>query len=143
MEPRISLITLGVADLDRAKGFYAALGLENVAAEAGIAAFDMLGCVLGLYPKGDLARDVGLPVVEGFSGQTLGYNVRSREEVAPLIEAVRAAGGTILKEPHEVFWGGYIAYFADPEGNVWEVSHNPFSVLGPKGEFCWNGYNEA
>ena len=98
------------------------------------------GSVLGLYPKADLARDVGLPLVEGFTGQTYGYNVATREDVEPLVARVRAAGGTILKDPHEVFWGGFIAYFADPDGHVWEVAHNPFSPLGPKGEFCWNGY---
>jgi len=140
MDQRISLITLGVSDLARSKAFYAALGWQNAAAEEGIAAFDLQGSVLGLYPKADLARDVGLPLVEGFTGQTYGYNVTTREEVEPLVERIRAAGGTILKEPHEVFWGGFIAYFADPDGHVWEVAHNPFSKLGPNGEFSWNGY---
>ena len=96
MDQRISLITLGVEDLAKSKAFYEALGWKNAAAEEGIAAFDLQGSVLGLYPKADLARDVGLPVVEGFSGQTQGYNVATREEVDPLVERVRAAGGPIL-----------------------------------------------
>ena len=141
MDQRISLITLGVDDLPKSKAFYEALGWRNAAEEEGIAAFDLQGSVLGLYHKADLARDVGLPIVEGFSGQTHGYNVATREEVKPLVERVRAAGGTILKEPHEVFWGGYICYFADLDGHVWEIAHNPFSKLGPNGEFYWNGYN--
>ena len=143
MDQRISLITLGVADLERAKAFYSALGWTSVAAEPGIAAFDLQGSVLGLYPKAGLARDVGLPLAEGFSGQALGYNVSTRDEVSPLVERARGAGAHILKEPHEVFWGGFIAYFADPDGHVWEVAHNPFSKLGPKGEFAWNGFPEG
>ena len=141
MEQRVSLITLGVDDLSRAKAFYAALGWQNVAAEEGIAAFDLQGSVLGLYPRADLARDVGLPIVKGFTGQTLSHNVASREQVTTLIDKAQAAGAQILKQPHEVFWGGFIAYFADPDGHVWEVAHNPFSKLGPKGEFRWNGYD--
>ena len=143
MQQRISLITLGVADLEKSKAFYTALGWKNVADEAGIAAFDLQGSVLGLYPRADLAQDVGLPLVEGFSGQTLSHNVQTREEVAPLIEQARAAGAKILKEPHEVFWGGFIAYFCDPDAHVWEIAHNPFSKLGPGGEFAWNGYTPA
>lgn len=143
MQQRISLITLGVADLARATAFYEALGWQNGAREPGIAAFDLQGSVLGLYPKADLARDLGVPLAKGFSGQTLSYNVATREEVAPLLSAARAAGATVLKEPHEVFWGGFIAYFADPDGHVWEVAHNPFSKLGPNGEFAWNGFGNA
>ena len=141
MDQRISLITLGVSDLAKAKAFYEALGWKNAAGEDGIAAFDLQGCVLGLYPREDLARDVGLPLVEGFNGQTYGYNVATREEVEPLVARAQAAGAKILKAPHEVFWGGFIAYFADLDGHVWEVAHNPFSRLGPKGEFAWNGFN--
>ena len=141
MDQRISLITLGVSDLAKAKTFYEALGWRNAAAEEGIAAFDLHGSVLGLYPKADLARDVGLPLVEGFTGQTYGYNVATREEVEPLVQRAEAAGATVLKAPHEVFWGGFIAYFADLDGHVWEVAHNPFSKLGPNSEFAWNGFN--
>lgn len=141
MQQRVSLITLGVDDLSAAKIFYAALGWTNVAAEEGIAAFDLQGSVLGLYPRADLAKDVGLPIVKGFTGQTLSHNVETREEVSALVQKAKVAGAKVLKEPHEVFWGGFIAYFADPDGHVWEVAYNPFSKLGPKGEFCWNGYD--
>ncbi len=140
MDQRISLITLGVQDLVRSKAFYEALGWTNAATEAGIVAFDLQGSVLGLYPKEDLARDVGLPLVKGFTGQTYSHNVAQKDDVSRLIELGRAAGATVLKEPHDVFWGGHIAYFADPDGHVWEIAHNPFAKLGPKGEFRWNGY---
>ncbi len=140
MDQRISLVTLGVDDLAQSKAFYEALGWTNAATEAGIVAFDLQGSVLGLYSKADLARDVGLPLVSGFTGQTYSHNVAQKAEVARLIERARTAGATILKEPHDVFWGGHIAYFADPDGHVWEVAHNPFAKLGPQGEFCWNGY---
>ncbi len=142
MEQRISLITLGVSDIERAAAFYEALGWQRVDSPDGVIAFDLIGQTLGLYPKADLARDMGLAEgdVGGFSGITLAHNVPAREDVAPLVARAESAGAKIIKPPHDVFWGGHIAYFADPDGHVWEIAHNPFSALGPNGEFRWTGY---
>lgn len=140
MDQRVSLITLGTDDLARGRAFYEALGWQVESKEDGIVAFDLIGQAIGLYPRDALANDVGLPITPGFNGMTLGHNVAEKADVARVTDAARAAGATILKEPHDVFWGGHIAYFSDPDGHVWEVSHNPFSPLGPKGEFKWNGH---
>ncbi len=141
MDQRISLITLAVADLDRAAAFYEALGWRRVDSPDGIVAFDLIGQTLGLYPRDMLARDMGLAPDEigGFSGITLAHNVASRQAVAALYQAALTAGARAIKPPHDVFWGGHIAYVADPDGHVWEIAHNPFSPLGPNGEFQWNG----
>lgn len=141
MEPRISLITLAVTDRDRAAAFYTALGLQRADSEAGIVVFDLLGQSLALYPRVDLARDMGVSVVElGTGGMTLGYNTRTREEVAQVLDRAKAAGARILKPAHDVFWGGHIGYFADPDGHIWEVAFNPFSPLSEDGAFRWAGY---
>jgi len=141
MDQRISLITLGVADMDRAAKFYQALGWSRADSPDGVIAFDLIGQVLGLYPKAALARDMGLEQDEitGFSGVTLSYNVSEKSDVAPIYQAALAAGARAITKPHDIFWGGHIAYFADPDGHVWEIAHNPFSALGPNGEFQWGG----
>ena len=140
MDQRVSLITLTTTDMDRAAAFYEALGWARVDSPDGVIAIDLIGQTLGLYPRADLARDMGLEEsdLQG-SGMTLSYNVREKDEVAPLYEKALAAGAKPIRPPHEIFWGGYIAYFADPDGHIWEIAHNPFSPLGPKGEFQWNG----
>lgn len=141
MDQRISLITLGVADMRRAAAFYEALGWTRTPGPDGVIAFDLIGQTLGLYPKADLARDMGLDPgqITGFFGITLAHNVPHKADVSPLVDRAVAAGARIIKPPHDVFWGGHIAYFADPDGHVWEIAHNPFSPLGPNGEFQWNG----
>lgn len=141
MEQRISLITLGVIDLDNAASFYEALGWQRTDSPDGVIAFDLIGQTLGLYPKADLAKDMGLDVsdITGFSGITLAHNVRTKDEVAPLVDRAARAGARVIKAPHDVFWGGHIAYFADPDGHVWEIAHNPHSPLGQDGAFQWNG----
>lgn len=141
MEQRVSLITLGVDDMDVAAKFYEALGWTRVESPDGVVVFDLIGQTLGLYPKAALAKDIGLAPesLGGFSGVTLGYNVPQKEDVAPLLERAITAGGQILKPAQDVFWGGHHGYFSDPDGHVWEIAHNPFSPLGPKGEFQWNG----
>ena len=141
MEQRVSLITLGVEDMDRAARFYEALGWQRVESPDGVIAFDLIGQTLGLYPKAALAAELGIDVsdIGGFSGVTFAHNLRTKDEVAPFLERVRAAGGNILKEAQDVFWGGHHGYFADPDGHVWEIAHNPFSPLGPNGEFQWGG----
>lgn len=141
MEPRVSLITLGVEDVTRAAAFYAAMGWRRVDSPEGIVVFDLLGQALGLYPRADLARDMGVaPETLGTGAMTLAYNVRDKAEVAQVLDAARAAGAHVLREAHDVFWGGHIGYFADPEGHVWEVAHNPFSPLSAEGAFRWEGY---
>ena len=141
MEPRISLITLGARDPAALARFYDALGWQRAESPDGVIAYDLLGQTLGLYPLEKLAEDMGLALADlGHGAMTLSHNVQSREEVAPLLAAAEAAGGRILKPAHDIFWGGHIGYFADPEGHIWEVAHNPFAPLGPKGAFRWNGY---
>ncbi|CUH67691.1 putative enzyme related to lactoylglutathione lyase [Thalassovita gelatinovora] len=142
MDQRISLITLAVEDPDRSASFYDALGWHRQDTPEGIIVYDLLGQSLGLYPKADLARDMGLaPEDLGTGAMTLACNQRDRAGVDAVVAAARAAGARILKDPHEVFWGGYIAYFADPDGHIWEIAHNPFAPLRDDGAFRWQGYD--
>ena len=107
-------------------------------------AFDLLGQTLGLYARADLARDMGLDEgALGTGAATLAHNLSAREDVAPLIDRARSAGARVLREPHDVFWGGHIGYFADPDGHVWEVAWNPHAPLGPGGAFRWRGYRDG
>jgi catechol 2,3-dioxygenase-like lactoylglutathione lyase family enzyme len=142
MEQRISLITLGVTDAETVAAFYDELGWQRVETQDGVIAYDLLGQTLGLYPLEKLAEDIGIEVAQlGYGALTLGYNARDRAGVDDVIGRVDAAGGTVLKAPQEVFWGGYHGYFSDPEGHIWEVAHNPYSPLrGGDGAFRWNGY---
>ncbi|UYV38736.1 VOC family protein [Rhodobacteraceae bacterium D3-12] len=141
MEQRISLVTLGVADMATAQAFYRAMGWREVESPDGVIAFDLIGQTLGLYERAKLAEDLGLPEEAlGHGAMTLSYNVREKEEVARVLTAAKAAGGRVLKEASDVFWGGHHGYFADPEGHIWEVAHNPFSALREDGAFRWNGY---
>lgn len=130
MPPRLHIVTLGVHDFDRALRFYRdGLGWTPSAASQGdIAFFDAGGVVLALHPRESLAADatVAPAAMAGFNGVTLAHNVASREAVDAVFRAVAAAGATVIKAPEEVFWGGYSGYFADPEGQLWEVAHNPF-----------------
>ena len=106
--------------------------------------FDLIGQTLGLYPLAKLAEDIGVPEdALGHGAMTLGYNAPDRASVDAVLARAEAAGARILKPAEEVFWGGYHGYFADPEGHIWEVAHNPFSPLGPDGAFRWNGYDTA
>ncbi len=141
MEQRISLITLGVRDMERMAGFYEALGWTRAQTQDGVIAFDLISQTLGLYPIEKLAEDIGLPVEEmGRGASTMSCNVREKSEVATVLQAAEAAGARILQPASDVFWGGHVGYFADPEGHIWEVTHNPFSPLAPDGAFRWNGY---
>lgn len=142
MEQRISLVTLGVTDVDKTAGFYQTMGWSPVDTPDNIVVYDLLGQSIGLYPLAGLAEDIGLPVESlGKGGMTLGQNLRSKEEVDALMAKVEGAGGKVLKQPQEVFWGGYHGYFADPEGHIWEIAFNPFSPLRAEdGAFCWGGY---
>jgi uncharacterized protein len=133
MEQRMSIVTVGVSDLTRSKRFYSeVLGWKPVDGDNEIAFYNVGSIWLALYPNSSLANDVN-PSIDaaetpsgGFRGFTLSQNLGSRAEVDALFATLSSAGVTILKEPHEVFWGGYSGYFADPDGNPWEVAHNPY-----------------
>jgi catechol 2,3-dioxygenase-like lactoylglutathione lyase family enzyme len=137
---RVHLITLGVDDPERARRFYRALGWSPVAGTPeGLVVFDLYGASLALYARAELARDTGRELPRGSGALTLACNVRSRGEVADVVAAARAAGAEILREPHDAPWGGHIAYFADPDGHIWEVAYNPFAPLGADDQFQWAG----
>jgi uncharacterized protein len=126
MEQRVSLITLGVRDLARARAFYEALGWTTRAApQDDVAFFQAGGMVVALWDRAQLAEDSGVEDSGGWGGVTLAHNVRSPGEVDAVIEEARAAGAGIVREPAETFWGGYSAAFTDPDGHPWEVAHNP------------------
>ncbi len=137
MEQRLSLVTLGVADVARARAFYEALGwtASAIDGEGRVAFFQLPGMVLGLFGRAALAEDAGVPAEgSGFSGIALAYNTRSRGEVDERLREAEAAGGRIVKPAEQVFWGGYSGYFADPDGHLWEVAWNPdFEILADGG----------
>lgn len=144
MKQRVSLITLGVADVAEAERFYRALGWVPVESPDGIVVFDLIGQSLGLYPIEKLAEDIGVPVSElGTGAMTLSHNLRDRAGVDALVARAQTAGAKVLSAPSEVFWGGYVAYFRAPDGHIWEITHNPYSELSPEGAFCWNGYQQG
>ena len=138
MEPRISIITLGVADLPRSIRFYRD-GLRfatNANDDDDIAHFATSGTLLGLYPLAKLAEDIGPGVrlsAGGFSGMTLAHTVRRKEEVAEVLDFARKAGGKVVKEAQDAFWGGYAGYFSDLDGYFWEVAWNPHSKFDAAG----------
>ena len=126
MEQRISLVTLGVADLGRARAFYEALGWSSASTPGeGVVFFQTGGSVLALWGRTDLAEDSVIEDGGGFGGIVLAHNVGSPAEVDAVFEEARAAGAMIAREPAETFWGGYSGVFVDPEGHPWEVAHNP------------------
>ena len=135
MDQRVSLITLGVADLDRACAYYAELGWRQAGeSQPGIAFYQLQGQVLGLFPLAELAKDQGREGGElGFGAMALAHNLGSSEEVDRAYAQALAAGATGLKPPEKVFWGGYSCYVADPDGHVWEYAHNPFFPLAEDG----------
>ncbi|MFN7001874.1 MAG: VOC family protein [Roseinatronobacter sp.] len=131
---RVTLITLGVADLARARQFYTKLGWQPAEENEGVSFYQMHGLVLGLFGLGDLAKDQGRPdAVLGTGAMTLAQNFATRADVDVAFAEAIAAGATALKTPEPVFWGGYSGYFADPDGHVWELAHNPFWPLSDDG----------
>jgi catechol 2,3-dioxygenase-like lactoylglutathione lyase family enzyme len=127
MEPRVSFITLGVRDLERATRFYKdVLGLPQLPSPPGVVSFFEMGRTwLALFPREDLAADAGVPAEgSGFPGFALAHNVRSEAEVDQLLAEAAAGGGRIVKPGHPTDWGGYAGYFADPDGFLWEVAWN-------------------
>jgi predicted lactoylglutathione lyase len=129
MDQRLSLITLGVADVGRAREFYERLGWKmdgGVDDETDhVAFFQTGGMIVALWDRGKLAADSGVEDGGGWGGVTLAYNVGSPEEVDTVIEEARAAGARIARDGAKTFWGGYSGAFVDPDGFPWEVAHNP------------------
>jgi catechol 2,3-dioxygenase-like lactoylglutathione lyase family enzyme len=139
MEQRLSLITLGVSDLAKARAFYEALGWTTGAGpDDDVAFFSAGGTVVALWDRARLAEDSTVKDSPGWGGVTLAHNVRSPAEVDQVIEEARSAGATIGREPAETFWGGYSGVFLDPDGHPWEVAHNPHWGLREDGSVDLN-----
>lgn len=137
MEQRVSIVTLGVADLQRSREFYERLGWRRSMARAeGIIFFQAGGMALALYPRDELAKDASVANSSSggcFSGMTLAYNARNRAEVDSVLKEAKAAGAKIAKPAQEAFWGGYSGYFSDPDGFLWEVAWNPSFTIAEDG----------
>lgn len=136
MEPRVSIVTLGVSNLERAIAFYRdGLGWPlSGASNENIAFFKTSGTVLALYPREELAADANTdPQGGGFSGFTLAHNVAEKQQVSAILREAKTAGAKIVKEAQDVFWGGHSGYFADPDGHLWEVAWNPYAPLAEDG----------
>ena len=134
MEQRLSVVTLGVSDLARARAFYEALGWKTRAKpDDDVVFFQAGGIVVSLWDRARLATDSAVSDPGGWGGITLAHNVRSPAEVDEVIEQARAAGAAIGREPAEAFWGGYSGVFMDPDGHPWEVAHNPHWTIGEDG----------
>ena len=140
MEQRVSLITLGVADVSRAHAFYAALGWSGVSPDGGdVVFFQAGGMIVALWGRDKLAHDSGTADGGGWGGVTLAYNCRSREEVDAVAAEAVAAGAKLRRPPAATFWGGYSAVFTDPDGHPWEVAHNPGWALRGDGSVSLSG----
>ncbi|HEY6467506.1 MAG TPA: VOC family protein [Candidatus Acidoferrales bacterium] len=135
MEQRISIVTLGVANLERSRQFYERLGWKASSASGeSIVFFQAGGMALALYPRDELARDANVSIDgQGFCGVTLAYNARTRDEVDALMTEALTAGAKILKSAEEASWGGYSGYFCDPDNFPWEVAWNPFFAITDDG----------
>lgn len=133
MQPRISMVTLGVRDLAAAIEFYEkGLGFPRMESSPSVAFFTLNGTWLGLYGRDALAEDATVSAAgNGFAAFTLAHNVRSEKEVDAVIAQAVKSGATLVKQPQKVFWGGYSGYFKDLDGHLWEVAHNPFFWVGP------------
>ena len=134
MEQRVSLITLGVADVARSRRFYEALGWRaSGASQADVTFFQLGGIALSLWGRAALAADANVADERGFSGVALAHNARTLEAVDAMLAEARTAGARILKPAQPTPWGGYAGYFADPDGHLWEVAWNPHFALGADG----------
>ncbi|WP_010323128.1 VOC family protein [Marinobacterium stanieri] len=134
MQQRLSVVTLGVKELNRARAFYEALGWQVGAAEGEIVFFQLNGLILALYPREALAEDAQVPQSPAAGVcMTLAQNVESPEQVDAVLALARQAGGRVTKPGQKVFWGGYSGYFSDPDGHMWEIAHNPFWSIDDQG----------
>lgn len=132
---RVSLITLGVRDLEKSKSFYSALGWSPVPSPPSVVFYQLDGLVLGLFGLEPLAEDQGRPGHDlGFGAMSLAQNFPDRAGVDAAFQTAVDSGADALKSPQEVFWGGYSGYYADPDGHVWEVAHNPFWNISETGQ---------
>lgn len=134
MKPRISMIALGVDDLEKSIDFYQnGLGFPKLDSPPGVAFFNLNGTWLGLDEREDMARDATVSSEgSGYRGVNLAHNVTSEKEVEDVIRQALDAGATLVKPAQKAEWGGYHGYFADPDGHLWEVAYNPFAWVGPK-----------
>jgi catechol 2,3-dioxygenase-like lactoylglutathione lyase family enzyme len=134
VEQRVSLITLGVGDLERARRFYESIGwTTGTKPDDDIVFFQAGGMIVALWGRDQLAEDTVRPDGGGWGGVTLAHNVRSPEEVDSVLVEAAAAGATIARPGAETFWGGYSGVFVDPEGHAWEIAHNPYWTLREDG----------
>jgi predicted lactoylglutathione lyase len=134
MEQRLSLITLGVADLDRARSFYGSLGWQTSTDPADdVAFFQSGGMIVALWSRESLAEHSGVTDTGGWGGVTLAHNVRSPAEVDAVLDEAERAGAKIARRGAETFWGGYSGVFIDPDGHPWEVAHNPGWMIADDG----------
>jgi hypothetical protein len=134
MDQRVSLVTLGVRDLDRAVAFYTAMGWTPAPAPEGVVFFQTGGMVVALWDRAALEVDSCVEDSGGWGGVTLAYNVSSRDEVDEVIAEAEGAGATIGRPGGGTFWGGYSGVFIDPEGHPWEVAHNPYWTVTEDGQ---------
>ena len=133
MNPRISMITLGVNDLPTSITFYEKLGFPRMDSPPSVAFFTLNGTWLGLYGREALAEDANVSAGgSGFSGFTLSHNLKSEAEVDAVMTEAKAAGAEIVKPAQKADWGGYHGYFKDPDGHLWEIAHNPFFWIVPE-----------
>lgn len=134
---RVTLLTIGTFNLPVLRSFYKSLGWEETEISSDdYAVFKTAGVLLSLFPVAELAKDAGIEIsypMESYRPVTFAINVHHPEEVDTMISSIRAAGGKILREPSDAFWGGRTAYFADPENNLWEVAWNPSSIFDERG----------
>lgn len=133
MEQRLSLVTLGVTDIDRARAFYEALGWSRESPDGEVVFFQAGGMIVALWGRDKLAEDSVLSDQGGWGGVTLAYNARSPEEVDAVIAEAHAAGATVGRAAAPTFWGGYSGIFIDPDGYPWEVAHNPGWTIAADG----------
>jgi uncharacterized protein len=135
LEQRLSLVTLGVSDLEKARRFYEdGLGWTRANTEKEVAFYQLGGMILALFARSALAEDAGVPSGgSGFSGIALAYNTRDKDEVAGVLAEAVAAGATLVKPASDTVWGGHAGYFADPDGHLWEVAWNPFWTMDDSG----------
>jgi uncharacterized glyoxalase superfamily protein PhnB len=144
VEQRISLVTLGVADLRRARTFYERLGWQGQEVQETVF-FQAGGMALVLWARDKVAGDAGVEDAgpDGFGGITLAHNVRSRAQVDEVLSAAAKAGAEITQAPRETFYGGYAGFFTDPDGHVWEVAHNPGFLIEPDGAIVLPDFGAA
>lgn len=139
---RVSIITLGTHDFEKMRAFYRGLGWREAGSADNFAAFDTGGGILALFPFDELAKDANVPADAArpqYRGFAIALNVETADMVDAVVEELRAAGAHITREPEDAFWGGRTAYFADPEGNLWEVAWNPHASFDARGTLIMGG----